>query len=292
MRVIKRVLPTNGIATKYLQETDDGFVVEATYIKRPEKHILCVSTQVGCLIRCQFCASGLRTEGMLFHRSLSCAEMVEECCNITPEINFETQPRPLLFSFMGEGEPFLNFNACVEAFHALAAMTWPVPIRLAVSTSGIHPDLIRRLGEISFSVPLKLQVSLHGPKDEIRSRIVPITKPLAEIVAATRDYREQCGRPVDWNYVMCAGVNDRLEHAELLAKLLGPGWHVKFTRLNLTAGSPFSPASRERIEQFRRILENCGLSTEYYETDESGIYSGCGQLSYRHNRERSGATNV
>jgi len=287
MKIIKRVLPDDGIATKYLQETSDGFVMEATYIRRPEKHILCVSTQVGCLIRCRFCVSGLRSEGALYQRSLSSDEMVEECCNIAREIDFTAHHKPLHFSFMGEGEPFLNFDECVKAFHDLAVMSWPVPMQLAVSTSGIRPDLIRHLGEIAFSAPLKLQVSLHGPSDDIRSRIVPITKPLAEIVAATQAYREKCGRPVEWNYVMCAGVNDYPEHAELLAKLLGPGWYVKFSRLNLTAGSPFLPAPRERVEQFCRILEKNGLFTKYYETDESGIQSGCGQLSYHYVQEKA-----
>lgn len=282
MEILKRVLPANGIATKYLQKTNDGFVVEATYIKRPEKHTLCVSTQVGCVVGCRFCASGLRSKGSLYKRSLSSAEMVEQCCNIAQEIDFAAYPKPLTFAFMGEGEPFLNFGECVNAFHALASTTWPVPMQLAVSTSGVRPDLIRRLSEIEFPVRLKLQVSLHGPNDEIRSWIVPVSKPISEIVAATRAYREMCGRPVTWNYVMCADVNDQPEHAEQLVELLGPSWHVKFTRLNLTASSPFRPTPKEQVERFRQILEEGGLSTTYSETDESGIQSGCGQLSYHY----------
>lgn len=285
MNIIQRVVPPDGVATKYLQETSDGFVVEATYIKRREKHTLCVSTQVGCVVGCRFCASGLRTGGAAYVRSLSGAEMVDECCNIAGEVDFTGHPKPLTFAFMGEGEPFLNFEECVKAFHALAALPWPVPMQLAVSTSGIRPDLIRRLGELPFAVRLKLQVSLHGPSDEVRSRIVPIAKPLSEMVAAVRAYRTGCGRPVTWNYVMCAGVNDELEYAKGLVELLGSGWHVKFTRLNLAANSPFLPASNARVEQFRRILEEGGLSTAYSETDESGIQSGCGQLSYRHTQQ-------
>jgi 23S rRNA (adenine2503-C2)-methyltransferase len=195
-------------------------------------------------------------------------------------MDFAAHPKPLLFTFMGEGEPFLNFDACVAVFHELAAMDWPVPMRLAVSTSGIRPDLIRRLSEITFRAPLRLQVSLHGPSDEVRSRIIPVAKPLAEILGAARAYRKQCGRPLEWNYVMCAGVNDLPEHAQLLAALLGPGWRVRFGRLNMTPGSLFRAAPRERAEQFRRILETHGIATKYFETDESEINSGCGQLSY------------
>lgn len=280
MKIVERVLSHNGVTTKYLQQTSDWLVVETTYINQPQKHILCVSTQVGCLIRCGFCASGLRRGGLLYQRSLTSAELVEQCRNITREIDFTAHPKPLLLSFMGEGEPFLNFDQCVEAFHNLTQAHWAVPLRLAVSTSGIRPDLIRRLSEIEFPVPLKLQVSLHGPTDDVRHQIVPVTKPVAEIVAATRAYREHCGQPVEWNYIMCAGVNDKLEYAQLLVELLGSGWHVKFNRLNSTIGSPFRSASREQVNQFRQILEVNGISTEYYETDESGIASGCGQLSY------------
>lgn len=281
MKIVKRVLSPDGVSTKYLQETDDGFVVESTYIKRSDKHTLCVSTQVGCVIGCRFCTSGLRSEGV-YQRSLTKDEMVEECRNVTGEMDFKAYPYRLTFAFMGEGEPFLNFDECVGAFHALSAVDWPVSIRLSVSTSGIRPDLIRRLGEISFPVRLKLQVSLHGSTDEARSKIVPVTRPLTEIVAATKNYREKCGRPVVWNYVMCTGVNDRSEHAEQLVELLGPGWHVKFTRLNPAPGSPLRPATEEQMDEFRRILEDGGLSTTYSETDESGIKSGCGQLSYRY----------
>lgn len=287
MKILKRVLPPDGVATKYLQETSDGFVVEATYIRRAEKHTLCVSTQVGCVIGCKFCASGLRSEGAAFVRSLTSAEMVDECCNIAGEMDFAGHPQPLTFAFMGEGEPFLNFAECVQAFHALAVMRWPVPMQLAVSTSGVRPDLIRRLGKIAFPVRLKLQVSLHGSSDEIRSRIVPITKPIAEILAAVNAYRASCARPVTWNYVLCAGINDELEHARGIVVLLGRGSHVKFTRLNLTNGSPFRPVPREHVERFRRILEHGGISTAYSETDESGIQSGCGQLSYQYAQHKA-----
>lgn len=285
MKILSRVLSSDGVATKYLQETSDGFVVESTYIRRSKKHTLCISTQVGCVVGCKFCASGLRSEESLYQRSLTSAEIVEECCNVTQEIDFVAHRKPLTFAFMGEGEPFLNFDECVKAFHALVVMKWPVSIKLSVSTSGVRPDLIRRLNEITLPVRLKLHVSLHGPSDDIRSQLMPIVRPLSEIVAAARDYREKCSQPVIWNYVMCAGINDQLEHAERLVELLGPGWHVKFTRLNLTTGSSFRPASREQMERFRRILENGGLSTTYSETDESGIQSGCGQLSYHYVQE-------
>lgn len=290
MRIVRRVLPLQeGIASKYLQATTDGFVVETTYIRRPDKHILCVSTQVGCAIGCRFCISGNR-EDRKYQRSLSVDEILSQCRNIVHEMDFAKHPQPLLFSFMGEGEPFLNFFACMEAFQRIAKEAWQVPVRFAISTSGPRPDLILQLARVEVLLPLKLQVSLHGPTDEIRRQIVPVTKPLNEIVSAVRDYREMCAarpdRPVEWNYVLCADINDSPECAESLVGLLGPGWHIKLNRLNNVPGVPFLNSSLEAVARFKRILEEGGLSTENYETDESRISSGCGQLSYGFEKPR------
>ena len=280
MEIVDRIPSPDGITVKFLQRISGGVSVETTYIDRAEKHILCFSSQVGCVVQCGFCASGIVNR---YKRSLTSGEMFQQCLNVIPEMRIDKNPKPLLFSCMGEGEPFLNFEACVATLHRLARIDLSVPIRLAVSTSGIKPELIRRLGEISFLVPLKLQISLHGPTDEIRQKIVPITSPLDKIVEAVRAYVKLCNRPVDWNYVMCQGINDDLSHATLLVNLLGSGWHVKFNRLNPTNESPFLPTPKEKVDEFRKVLENSGISTEYYETDGSDIAAACGQLSYHHN---------
>ena len=172
MKIVGKVSSRGGTTVKYIQETSDRFLVEATYINRPEKHIVCFSSQVGCAIGCTFCVSGARKEGA-YQRSLTAVELMQQCQNIVDaELGSVSRKapveKPLLFSCMGEGEPFLNFKACVSAFHELGRRSWPVPVvRIAVSTSGIRPDLIRRLGEIVFTLPVKLQISLHGPNDEI-----------------------------------------------------------------------------------------------------------------------------
>lgn len=280
MNIIKRVVSLDGITIKFLQELSDGFVVETTYINHSQKHIICISTQVGCVIGCTFCASGLRIEGKKYRRSLTRSELIKECLSVVHEIDLISETKSILFSFMGEGEPFLNFKALLGAFEGLVSREWDVPIKLAVSTSGIRPDLIRCLAKVELPVPLKLQVSLHGPTDEVRQKLVPVTKPLAEILAAVKYYREQCHRPVELNYVMCAGVNDGLEHAYALARILGPGWYIKFNQLNPTMGSIHQAATQKQVSEFCRILEDCGITTEYYETDGVDVKAACGQLSY------------
>ncbi|MDP3726615.1 MAG: radical SAM protein [bacterium] len=292
MEIFECVLPPPGgrpdwFAKKYLQRVSNGkFIVETTYIRRPEKHIICISTQVGCPIGCKFCASGLRTvtdKEMPYRQSLSTAEIVSQCNNVISDIDLAAHPLTLLLSFMGEGEPFLNFENVVSAFRHFGETKIPVPVRLAVSTSGIYPDLIRRLGTLSFVLPLKLQVSLHGPTDAVRNLIVPAktTSPLLKIISAVRAFQETSERLVEWNYVLCDGVNDALEHAEQIVALLGSGSHVKFNRLNKVSGSPFEPTPKERALEFRDILEGGNLTTEFYETNESDVNSGCGMLAYR-----------
>lgn len=285
MEIIQKVVGQDGVSAKYLQRIDDRFVVETAYIDQARKHILCVSTQVGCVIGCKFCTSGLRLDGRRYERSLSVAEIVAQCKSAADEIVFGNEPKPLLFSFMGEGEPFLNFEDCVGAFHELSCMSWPTTIRFAISTSGIRPHLIKELALIRFPVPLKLQVSIHAPTDAIRARLIPATRPLDEILSAVDFFRKESGRPVDLMYVLCKGVNDDIAYAESFAQLLaryGSDWHVKFNRLNSSEGMPFESSSPERLSEFRAILERNGVTTEYYETDEPGIGLGCGQLAYRH----------
>ena len=281
MQIVERVPSADGSTIKYLQKTST-FIVETSYIRQDRKHIICISTQVGCGIRCQFCASGLRADEAKYVRSLTPDEIVEQCLNVAREINFVNYPRPLLLSFMGEGEPFQNFGGFVSAAHLLDDMVWTTPLRLAVSTSGIKPDLIRLLGATSFVSPLKLQVSIHAPNDNLRQQMIPVSRPLQEIVEATRAFREISGRPVDLVYVLCHDFNDRREHAEELVRLLGPGWHVKFNRLNLTPGTPFRPGSAEALRMFVSLCEANGITTEYYETNEGDVQSGCGQLSYKY----------
>lgn len=285
MKIAEKIVGAGGVSIKFLLRTADSFVVEATYVRRPENHTVCISTQVGCVVGCRFCASGIRSR---FKRSLTAAELVDECSLIAREIDLGGHPaHHITFAFMGEGEPFLNFKNVVRALRSLAAKEWPIPVHLSVSTSGVRPDLIRRLGTIALSVPLKLQVSLHGPADDIRSGIIPRTKQLRRIVNAVRCYEEACRRTVVWNYVLCEGVNDKPEHAIALAALLGGASlaakpRVKFTRLNHFDGSPFLPSSRDRTEQFRKMLESRGIETSCSETGEGGIGSGCGQLSYHY----------
>lgn len=278
MKVVKRITSSDGVTAKYIQEAAGGILVETTHVNLPRKHIVCFSSQVGCVIGCEFCVSG--TSGN-FKRSLSREELVAQCANVMNVPSIVSDRKPVLFSCMGEGEPLENYTSVVEALKTMALWEPRGLVRLAISTSGVKPTLIRRLAEEVFAAPLKLQISLHGATDMSRMKIIPVVAPLHEILAAVRDYRAQCGRPVEWNYVMCAGVNDGFDEAKRLIDCLGPGAHVKFNRLNQTGRSDLKPASRERVTMFREILAHGGLTSECYETDGTDIGAACGQMSHR-----------
>lgn len=263
---------------KYLQETEDGFLIETSYIDYPNKHIICFSSQIGCVVGCVFCAVGIFSQKTQFKRSLSEKEIFLQCTNVIDDLGITDTHKPVLFSCMGMGEPFLNFRNVVNAMQSMGLLF--KNSRLAISTSGIRPDYIRALGNISFPAPLKLQISLHAPDDELRRSIISNTEPLAEVVAAARDYQRESRRPLEWNYVLIGGVNDSVECACGVVQLLGPGQHVKFNVLNPVKGCSLEPSSLETLCVFRMILEESGLTTEHYFTNGQDVGAACGQLAF------------
>jgi 23S rRNA (adenine2503-C2)-methyltransferase len=281
MRIQFRAASADGKAVKYTQQTKDGFLVESTYVDHGGKHIICFSSQVGCPIGCHFCASGQRKDQKRFRQSLSAKELISECENVIADQAQVSDGRPILFSCMGEGEPLLNL-AAVSAALAELGESYPNS-RGALSTSGIAPELIRELAHTRFPTPIKLQISLHAPADELRSVLIPTTAPLSEIISAALYYGDKTGNPVEWNYVLLRGVNDWPIHARMLARSLPRGAHIKLNRFNATAGLPFAAATEEDTLRFRAVLEAEGLIAEAYQTNGSDIGAACGQLTYKTN---------
>ncbi len=283
--IIKQI-NSSGITRKYLFETRDDCVIETTYIKRPRKHIVCISTQIGCPLKCTFCISGSRG----FRRSLSANEMVTEFETVYSRHHGTGERLPFLLSFMGEGEPFLNLDACIETMRACYRYFKyrTEKISFAVSTSGVKTELLEKLAAIvKEGLPLKLQVSFHSPVEEIRKKIVPVSDPLPKIIDAVRSYQDMCQGEIDWNYVLCKGINDDPSMAELIPQVLPPNSHVKFNQLNPSSGNVHVRVSKETVDLFRTIVEKGNCTTEYYETDGSDIFAACGQLSYSHEQSKA-----
>lgn len=278
MEIIKSINSNDG-AVKYLQKLKSNAAIETTYVDYPNKHIICFSSQIGCVIGCIFCITGLRSKKDRYKRSLTKEELVTQCKNIIQMHDLNHSEKPILFSCMGEGEPLLNYKNVVAALSELGKNYQNS--RLALSTSGIKPNLIKLLAHENFPQPFKLQVSIHSPNDEMRNILMPISSPLPEIVEAIRYYREVAIRPIDLNYVLFDNINDTEACATELAKLLGAGWHVKFNAFNSVPGSRLLSSTIETLSKFMAILEANGISTEFYKTNGSDIMAACGQLTYQ-----------
>jgi 23S rRNA (adenine2503-C2)-methyltransferase len=267
-----------GNAVKYLLSTSDGFGVEVTYVRRPSKHIICFSTQIGCPVGCRFCVSGIRQAGRRIVRSLTFEEILAQVQCVMTDRGL-TPAEPILFSAMGEGEPLLAYRPVVEALRHFGS--YPKS-RIALSTSGIKPGLIRNLAHENWPKPLKVQFSLHAPNDQLRRRLIPISANIAEVLDALRYLSSATGFAIEVNYVLLDGLNDSIEHARTVAEIATTHkWLVKLNRFNVSELIPYRPASPPATDTFADTLRELGADVEIYETDGVDIQAACGQLSYR-----------
>ena len=255
----------------------DGARIESVLIPEDGRLTLCVSTQVGCAMACDFCATGF----MGFTRNLRAAEIVDQVCRMRA---LAPEGRPISnVVFMGMGEPLLNLEAVVEATRLLIhpkAFAF-APRRVTVSTVGVVP----KLGELLARVPVNLAVSLHAATDAVRDRLVPLNRryPLAMLLDTLRGLDAVTPRrPVFFEYTLIAGVNDAPEQAERLPGLL----HGIPAKLNLIAmnphpDSPFRPPDEAVTDRFLRILAGRGMTVTLRRPRGPDIQAACGQLALR-----------
>lgn len=257
---------------KYLFEFQDGYRVEAVYLPGSPGQTVCISTQVGCTLSCEFCATGQ----MGFYRNLTTGEMVSQVL----ELEREEKTTISNVVFMGMGEPFHNFEAVMKAVQLFADPTGigVSARRITVSTIGIVPAIERITRE---GMSAKLAVSLHATSDEERSRIVPVGKtyPLSQLMKALRAYAHVTRYPVTFEYLLIKDLNDRPEDALALPKLLRniPA-KVNVIRLHPT-GCDLEPSSEERIAAFLKTLRATGLDVTLRASRGLECQAACGQLA-------------
>jgi 23S rRNA (adenine2503-C2)-methyltransferase len=197
---------------KTLFRTRDGHPVEAVLMRyRDGRRSVCVSSQSGCPLTCTFCATGQ----MRFGRNLTASEILDQALHFR---RLETLTHVV---FMGMGEPMLNLDNVLEAARRLPDLG-VTHRRTTISTVGWLPGLRRFVDEVE--EPIRLAFSLHAPNDVLRSELMPVNDryPLEDVLAECRRYRELRGRKIFVEYVMLGGVNDRVEQATELARVLDP----------------------------------------------------------------------
>ena len=244
-------------ATKLLVGMPRGGEVECVAIRMGNTRTACLSTQVGCAMGCVFCATGqARCE-----RSLETGEIVGQLITLR---SLADDKRPVSnVVFMGMGEPFNNYDNVLSAIRLMTdkLALGMSPSRITVSTVGIVPMISRYAKE---GIPTELAVSLNAPTDEIRSRLMPgATRwSLSEIAAACKEYSAATGgQPVTFAYVLVDGVNDLLDHAYLLAKLLRhQPHHVNLIPLNPVGHIDLAPPDRQRVAAFLQHCRQYGLN--------------------------------
>jgi len=246
-------------------------------VEGPKQRVtLCISTQFGCAMGCTFCASGQR--GLV--RGLGAAEIVAQVLIARRFLEPDEYLRNLVF--MGMGEPLHHYE---ETARAIRLLTHPdglamSPRRITVSTVGLAPG-IRRLGE-EFSGKVGLAISLHAPDDATRDRIIPMNRryPLPELLGALRSYPLPRRRRITIEYTLIDGVNDTDEHARALARALeGIRVKVNLIPMNPIASSELGAPGEARVESFRSLLAQAGLSCFVRTRRGDDVAAACGQLA-------------
>jgi len=255
--------------------------VECVYIPETDRGTLCVSSQVGCTLNCSFCHTG--TQRLV--RNLTAGEIVGQIMVARDRLNDwadreDGTRRVTNIVMMGMGEPLYNFDAVRDAL-LIVGDKEGIGIsrrRITLSTSGVVPNIVRAGEEIG----VMLAISLHAVRDELRNELVPLNRkyPIKELLQACRDYPGASNaRRITFEYVMLKGVNDSLDDAKLLVKLL-KGIHAKINLIpfNPWPGTAYECSDWDQIEKFSEYIFNAGYSSPVRTPRGRDILAACGQL--------------
>ncbi|MCS6783411.1 MAG: 23S rRNA (adenine(2503)-C(2))-methyltransferase RlmN [Gloeomargarita sp. SKYBB_i_bin120] len=268
----RRVVAQDG-TVKYLLRLPDGALIETVGIPSEDRLTVCVSTQVGCPMACDFCATGKQG----FTRNLAVHEILDQVLTVQTEMG----RRVSHVVFMGMGEPLLNVEAVVQAVRRLNEDCGISQRAMTISTVGV-PQQILRLAQAQLQVTLA--VSLHAPTQDLRQRLIPSARhyPLEQLLQDCRRYVERTKRRVSFEYTLLAGVNDTPELAKALAKLLR-GWqtHVNLIPYNPIADAPYQRPDAERVKAFQAVLAAQGIAVTVRQTRGLDAQAACGQLRVR-----------
>ena len=265
---------------KWVMRVDGGSAIETVYIPEKDRGTLCVSSQIGCSLDCSFCSTGKQG----FNRDLSVAEIIGQVYVAAMSFHEPGERRERKITnvvMMGMGEPLLNFDNVVDAMQLMMDDNayGLSKRRVTLSTSGVVP-MLDKLGDV---IDVSLAVSLHAPNDELRNQLVPLNKkyPLKELLAATNRYLDKLAdrRKATIEYTLMEGINDELEHAEQLAKLLrDTPCKINLIPFNPFPNSGYKRPSNNRVYRFRDYLLSQNYIVTIRSTRGDDIDAACGQL--------------
>lgn len=272
-----------GLSAQKEQARSKPAAVEAVFMPSEGRQTICISTQAGCAVDCQFCL----TAQLGLIRNLSAGEIVAQVLLPLAEIEKGEEKDglavPTNVVLMGQGEPLLNFENTFGALRILLDKEGIglSPKHVTLSTSGIVPGIERMAKE---EVRPKLAISLNASNDEQRNVLMPINKkyPLAALIDACRRYPLRHWEHLTFEYVMLGGVNDAPEDARRVVKVLGPLKRVKVNLIPWNPGElPFKESPESNIEQFRRTLTERGVPAFVRYSRGRDVMAACGQLALK-----------
>ena len=263
---------------KYLWKLSDGNCVETVLMRYHYGNTVCISTEVGCAMGCAFCAS---TIGGLVRR-LEPYEMLDA----VPFTQIDSGLPISRIVLMGIGEPLDNFDNVMRFLELVNSEDgMNISMRhISLSTCGLIPK-IDKLAEKKLQI--SLAISLHGPNNEIRNKIMPVNKayPIEQLLECCRRYYEATSRRIHFEYAMIDGVNDSEADAkELLRRLKGLPAHFNLIPLNHVEESPLKPSSKAAVARFQKILEDGGITATVRRTLGGDIDASCGQLRRKYTK--------
>ncbi|HEY4932326.1 MAG TPA: 23S rRNA (adenine(2503)-C(2))-methyltransferase RlmN [Terriglobales bacterium] len=237
---------------------------------------ICVSSQVGCAVECAFCMTAL----LGLHRNLTAGEIVGQVLAVLNDQQVDIDRDRINLVFMGQGEPFLNYDNFMQAVRLLVSEVGIPASRMTVSTSGIVPRITDFGAE---EVRPKLAVSLNAPNETLRTEVMPITRKwtIEKLLAALRDFPLRNRERLTFEYVLLGGLNDSPTHARELVELIR-GLRAKVNLIALNPGPeiPFSMPEPERVLAFQSVLTAAGIPAFIRRPRGRDIYAACGQLKH------------
>ena len=268
--VVKRQLSSDG-TEKFLFGLEDGQTIESVLIPDEDRLTLCISSQVGCAMGCSFCLTG--KSGLL--RNLRAWEILDQVLSVNRLI----KPKKITnIVLMGMGEPMANFEEVVDALKRIVLFIGISKRKITLSTAGLAPKII----ELPKAAPdINLAISLNATTDAVRDRLMPINRkyPIRILIDALRRYPLKPMRKITIEYVLIAGVNDSVEDARRLVRLLkGIRCKVNLIPLNPHEGSALQRPSDVSVFAFQKVLTDNKMTALIRESKGQDILAACGQL--------------
>lgn len=279
VKQVKKLVSKIDNTTKYLFELENNYIIESVFMHYSYGNTVCISTQAGCRMGCTFCAS--RIDGV--EKSLTPAEMLSQVYEIERDKG-ETISGVVL---MGSGEPLDNYDNVLKFIKLINSKDGKNmgQRHITLSTCG----LINKMYDLADEeLQITLAVSFHAPNDEIRNRLMPVSKanPMDKLLEACRFYADKTKRRITFEYSLIKGVNDSADNAkELASKLKGMLCHVNLIPINDVKEKDYVKSTNETIKRFEDILLSRGIETTVRKSLGGDIDAACGQLRKRYKDE-------